>query len=270
MTLQSSGILYMSQINGEFGRGNDLNAYRGTYFYYTDGNIGYFPSGQIAFSDFYSKSLVQPLPADVNTANAVVGGTTTVWIAGSQYLGIPHPRRVVVVACATGDTTGSPISSVQIGGVTANVGARTNASGSMRAVAVYWLSVPTGSYADIRVANSGSANSCLISTYAVYPQTAARAAFDNATTTASSCTTSSLTWPNVGIVIGASHHRNTNGTTWEAGSAGLGWSVSYNGTVGGVNCSTAMATTYGNVGAVRISYAGSNNGGLAVCSFGPR
>ena len=44
MTLQSSGILYMSQINGEFGRGNDLNAYRGTYFYYTDGNIGYFPS----------------------------------------------------------------------------------------------------------------------------------------------------------------------------------------------------------------------------------
>ena len=145
MTLQSSGILYMSQINGEFGRGNDLNAYRGTYFYYTDGNIGYFPSGQIAFSDFYSKSLVQPLPADVNTANAVVGGTTTVWIAGSQYLGIPHPRRVIVVACATGDTTGSPISSVQIGGVTANVGARTNASGSMRAVAVYWRSVPTGS-----------------------------------------------------------------------------------------------------------------------------
>ena len=53
-------------------------------------------------------------------------------------------------------------------------------------------------------------------------------------------------------------------------SAGLGWSVSYNGTVGGVNCSTAMATTYGNVGAARISYAGSNNGGLAVCSFGPR
>jgi hypothetical protein len=28
--------------------------------------------------------------------------------------------------------------------------------------------------------------------------------------------------------------------------------------VGGVNCSTAMATTYGNVGAARI------------CSFGPR
>jgi hypothetical protein len=37
-----------------------------------------------------------------------------------------------------------------------------------------------------------------------------------------------------------------------------------------VNCSTAMATTYGNVGNARISYAGSNNGGLAVCSFGPR
>ena len=36
MTLQSSGILSMSQINSEFGRGTDLNAYRGTYFYYTD------------------------------------------------------------------------------------------------------------------------------------------------------------------------------------------------------------------------------------------
>ena len=27
MTLQSSGILYMNQINGEFGRGNDLCIY---------------------------------------------------------------------------------------------------------------------------------------------------------------------------------------------------------------------------------------------------
>ncbi len=42
----------MSQINSEFGRGNNLNAYRGTSH-----STGTFPSGAISFSDFYGRSI---------------------------------------------------------------------------------------------------------------------------------------------------------------------------------------------------------------------
>lgn len=42
----------MSQINTEFGRGNNLNAYRGTSH-----STGTFPSGAISFSDFYGRSI---------------------------------------------------------------------------------------------------------------------------------------------------------------------------------------------------------------------
>lgn len=55
MTLQSSGAISMSQINAEFGRGNNLNAYRGTAWYTDAGGSGTFSSGAISFSEFYSK-----------------------------------------------------------------------------------------------------------------------------------------------------------------------------------------------------------------------
>jgi len=55
MTLQSSGAISMSQINAEFGRGNNLNAYRGTAWYTDAGGSGTFSSGAISFNEFYSK-----------------------------------------------------------------------------------------------------------------------------------------------------------------------------------------------------------------------
>lgn len=45
----------MSQINAEFGRGNDLNSYRGTIWYTSGGSQGYFSSSNIAFSEFWDK-----------------------------------------------------------------------------------------------------------------------------------------------------------------------------------------------------------------------
>ena len=59
--LQSSGAISMSQINSVFdGRGNNLNAYRGTSWFTAAGGSGTFSSGTISFSDFYSKGPTSP------------------------------------------------------------------------------------------------------------------------------------------------------------------------------------------------------------------
>lgn len=60
MTLPSSGALSMQAINAEFGRGNNLNSYRGTVWYTDAGSSGTFSSGAISFSEFYSKRLTSP------------------------------------------------------------------------------------------------------------------------------------------------------------------------------------------------------------------
>ena len=54
-TLQSSGAISISQINAEFGRGNNLNAYRGTTWYTDAGGSGTFSSGAISMNAFYGK-----------------------------------------------------------------------------------------------------------------------------------------------------------------------------------------------------------------------
>ena len=55
MALPASGPLSMSQINGEFGRGTNLNAYRGTDYYTSLAGAGpfVFPATPISFNDFY-------------------------------------------------------------------------------------------------------------------------------------------------------------------------------------------------------------------------
>jgi hypothetical protein len=50
----------MAQINAEFGRGNDLNSYRGTQWYTAAGGSGTFSTGSISMSDFYGKQLTSP------------------------------------------------------------------------------------------------------------------------------------------------------------------------------------------------------------------
>lgn len=52
--LPGSGSLAMSTINGLFGRGNNLNAYRGTTYYTSTTGPNTFPSTPISFSNFYN------------------------------------------------------------------------------------------------------------------------------------------------------------------------------------------------------------------------
>ena len=62
MTLPTSGPLDIAAINAEFGRGNNLGAYRGTP-YYLPGNTTqfFFPSGTIAISNFYGTQANNPV-----------------------------------------------------------------------------------------------------------------------------------------------------------------------------------------------------------------
>jgi hypothetical protein len=61
----------MSAINTEFGRGNNLNAYRGTTWYTDAGASGTFSSGAISFSDFYSKRATSPMFSFTISSNQV-------------------------------------------------------------------------------------------------------------------------------------------------------------------------------------------------------
>jgi hypothetical protein len=55
MTLPLSGALSLNQINNEFGRGRNLNAYRGVTWYTDGGSSGSFTSSNLGFNQFYGK-----------------------------------------------------------------------------------------------------------------------------------------------------------------------------------------------------------------------
>lgn len=105
MTLPSSGPLSMSAINAEFGRGNDLNSYRGTTWYTDAGGSGTFSSGAISMSEFYGKratspaTYVNPLGFNGNTYTDIdtVDGSTSIeldivsdgtWVIVGASLGV--------------------------------------------------------------------------------------------------------------------------------------------------------------------------------------
>jgi hypothetical protein len=76
MATPTSGTISIGVINSVFGRGNNLNAYRGTVWYQPNSLVyGYFPSGAISLSDFYNK---QPNdPATTGSATYLTPGTTS-------------------------------------------------------------------------------------------------------------------------------------------------------------------------------------------------
>jgi hypothetical protein len=58
MTIKGSGQLSMSEINAEFGRGNDLAAYRNVQWWLDDNNTGNFSSSNLGMNQFYGKRAV--------------------------------------------------------------------------------------------------------------------------------------------------------------------------------------------------------------------
>jgi hypothetical protein len=90
--LQASGNpISMSQINSVFdGRGNNLNAYRGTTWFTAAGGSGTFSSGTISFSDFYLKG---PSAAITVSLASIAAGTP--FAAENYTLGDPATAELV-------------------------------------------------------------------------------------------------------------------------------------------------------------------------------
>jgi len=76
MPTPTSGTISINDVNSVFGRGNNLNAYRGTVWYQPNSlAYGYFSAGAISLSDFYNK---QPNdPATTGSATYSSPGTTS-------------------------------------------------------------------------------------------------------------------------------------------------------------------------------------------------
>lgn len=79
MAIPSTGSVSMSQINAEFGRGLNLNAYRGTTYYTSSGGPFTFPSGSISMNDFRGTQASGPV------AVAITGMISTYY---STYDGV--------------------------------------------------------------------------------------------------------------------------------------------------------------------------------------
>ena len=93
----NSPPLSIADINGSSGfsgRGNNLNAYRGTLFYRPDNSTGYFSSGTINISDFYSTQASSP----------VVAGSAT-YTSGST-IPLPALFNTLTVTCYGGSGGG--------------------------------------------------------------------------------------------------------------------------------------------------------------------
>ena len=111
MPTPSSGPISMADINANFGRGTNLNAYRNTIWYQPGSlNFGYFNSGSINMSDFYNKQGSDP-----------AGSGQVDYGPGTHYFSVPLFRNFLIVEVWGGGGGGGPYSS----GVYAGSGSET-------------------------------------------------------------------------------------------------------------------------------------------------
>lgn len=96
MTIHGGGSpILMSEINAEFGRGNDLNAYRGVPWWTDANEAGTFSAGQISMWEFYGKRATPPI---------IPGVAEFTWLGknapGNINVGADHPDRYVLFVAA--------------------------------------------------------------------------------------------------------------------------------------------------------------------------
>lgn len=100
MTLPASGPLSFSQINGEFARGLNLNAYRGTDYYTFAGGPFVFPASPISFNNFYGTSDINPIGYE--WVNSTPLTAVPSWGLSSDVVSLAYNGSVFGVAANAG------------------------------------------------------------------------------------------------------------------------------------------------------------------------
>lgn len=126
----------------------------------------FFPKQAIQFEG-RGRKISTPISITYGTEAGSASNRTTYTFAAAS-IGAASADRVVIVAAGGSSGSARTISSVTIGGVTANVavtqGSTTSVGGR---VGLYYLAVPSGTTADIVVTFSGLMGNCRIATFAM-------------------------------------------------------------------------------------------------------
>jgi hypothetical protein len=107
MTLPSSGPLSINQINNEFGRGRNLNAYRGTQWFTDAGSSGTFTTSNLGFNQFYGKRVDAPYRFGVGNlvfTNFGTSGVAYTTVTGGQPFAL---FEMYVIFTTSGQPTGN-------------------------------------------------------------------------------------------------------------------------------------------------------------------
>lgn len=169
MTLPASGQLDMYAINAEFGRGYNLNAYRGTTWWTDAGASGTFPAGQIAFSDFYGKRSTSPVVPGIKQF-AFIGNVGS---GSNPNLGADHAKRYIVLLAHNQVTANNTvlITECTLGGVSLTyIGGNANYDagngGDSAKVSMFAGYYPTGASATVAYKlSNGNSVSCATGSY---------------------------------------------------------------------------------------------------------
>lgn len=113
--LPASGAIGISDIHNEFGRGHDLNAYRGVPWYTEAGGSGHFSSGQISMAEFFGKRSSPP-PVQVYTHTIKGGVGTYSYVTENVDFGTAISNRYVVVGAWSSDNDAPTPTTATVGG----------------------------------------------------------------------------------------------------------------------------------------------------------
>lgn len=127
--LPSSGTLSMNTINTLFGRGNNLNAYRGTQYYTATAGPFTFSSGSISFSSFYNSG----------PTAGITPGSQNYTTPGTYSFTVPNYNTMTVMVWgggggSPGTTAGSGSGGYAYDGNTSSFGGYMSATGGQRGV----------------------------------------------------------------------------------------------------------------------------------------
>lgn len=122
MTLPSSGQISLADIDGEFGLGTNLGAYRGVTWYTDAGSTGTFTNTNLGMDQFWGKRATSPVsPTVVYNSQYNNNSNLTSYSLGASSLIIPAYQTMrILVGFASSSPNSTSLSSVQFTSASSN------------------------------------------------------------------------------------------------------------------------------------------------------